>query len=109
MLAFAALLTLGAAACGAAAVPVPVAADAARASARWPDADLGQLTSGRNLYVRKCGGCHTLVPPRTRPPEAWPPIVEVMATRIGLPERERELITRYVVTISDLAPTASSR
>ncbi|TNF23936.1 MAG: hypothetical protein EP329_26240, partial [Deltaproteobacteria bacterium] len=92
------LVGLGASACGGTVLPAPVAADAERASARWPDADLGQLTRGRTLYLQKCSGCHALVAPHARKPEAWPPAVNAMAAKINLPDRDRELITRYVVT-----------
>lgn len=106
-----ALLALGVAACGASVVPVPAPADAERAAARWADADLDQLTAGRTLYVQKCSGCHTLVAPHARSPEAWPAMVDAMARRIRLGDPERDLITRYVVTMSELrgvAPSAPS-
>jgi|GEM_PF-449970 len=95
-------------ACAGNVAPVPVAGDAERATVRWADADLDQLNTGRRLYVQKCSGCHALISPRAHSPEAWPAEVNEMAIKINLPDGDRELITRYLVTMSELSGPAGS-
>ncbi|MCA9514077.1 MAG: hypothetical protein KC635_03975 [Myxococcales bacterium] len=88
------------------AVPRPTEGDQARAAARWPDLGPTDLDDGRALYVNRCSGCHALVPPKSRPPMAWPHEVALMSERAGLDDRERELVTRYVVTMSEERPAS---
>lgn len=85
----------------ASALPRPTEMDHTRASARWPGLGPTDLEDGRSLYVSRCGSCHAHVGPYARSPEAWPHEVERMSERAGLDEHERELVTRYIVTMSE--------
>jgi cytochrome c5 len=86
-------------------VPVPSQADAVRAGQRWPDADLGSLSEGREVYIAKCAGCHLLKPPGALSPEAWPASLSRMRVDedVAMSEREAELVLRYLVTLSEIS------
>jgi len=86
--------------CGPGAIPEPTAADQARASERWPEVTLADLTAGRTLYVQKCSGCHSLYPPSFRAAEAWVPVVDKMASKFALEADQKETIARYLVVMS---------
>ncbi len=53
--------------------PVATAADADRAHVQ-----LAQLTDGRALLLKKCGGCHDVPKPADQPREKWPTHVALM-------------------------------
>lgn len=99
-----ALVLLFFAGCATNAVPYPSASQVARARARWPDATRASLEHGRKLYVARCSGCHTLYAPTSRAAPRWAAIVEEMAPRAKLSPHEAELVTRYLVAVSDPEP-----
>jgi mono/diheme cytochrome c family protein len=75
----------------------------ARATSRWPDTGAAELHHGRRLYVDHCAGCHSLVMPQARTPEAWPNVIKQMTVRARLrPEQER-LVLRYLESASEEA------
>jgi mono/diheme cytochrome c family protein len=78
----------------------PAPTDLAVAQARFPSATLAELEEGRGIYVSHCGSCHALRLPEERPPEAWESILGPMGKEAKLDERERELVRRFVVTLS---------
>lgn len=84
--------------CATLAQPTPV--DAAWAAARWPDASEDELRRGRALYVKRCAGCHAVRLPERYPSSTWEQHVDEMATRAELPAAERELMLRYLLTMS---------
>ena len=100
------LLSALAGACGSA-PPLPGPGDVARAQSRWPDASPDQLTAGRDLYIARCAGCHTLHAPSAFPPVAWPRLVLAMAPRAALAADGADLVRRYLVTMSELAHPAA--
>jgi mono/diheme cytochrome c family protein len=98
-LCFAALLAVGCAG----QLPPPTAADALRAEGQFPGTTVEDLARGRQLYVEHCSGCHALVRPQEKPPEAWPKLVNEMTKRSRLsPDKARD-VTRYLV-IASAAP-----
>jgi len=90
-----------AAACGASA-PEPVAADASRASKKWPATTLDDLTVGRNLFMDKCSQCHGLKDSKDVPAEQWSATVQRMRDKHGLkiPENDAQLVIRYLYAMA---------
>ena len=84
------------------ALPRPGDPDVAWAQHRWPDTDRNTLERGRLLYVRKCSGCHSLFPPARFSPAYWAEWLDDMADEAELDETERDLVARYVLTMSRL-------
>jgi len=93
-------LILAAIAACTSAVPVPTGDDATWASRQWPETSIETLTQGRTLYVARCAGCHALVPPARHSADRWLQEVPRMTQRAHLGERERDVITRYLLTAS---------
>ena len=94
-----------------ASLPHATLLDAQRARERWPEASLESLEAGRQAYVARCSGCHALHLPEERPPEVWPKMVAQMERDQGVRVRpeERELILRYLMTMSTRAADGSGR
>jgi hypothetical protein len=86
-------------ACGASAIPQPSEADARWASTRWPGTTQKELADGRALYVRKCGGCHTLWEPQVVVDRGWPANFLEMARRAKLSAGDRERVRRYLSAV----------
>ena len=87
---------------GCASLPEPQASDVERAKAKWTDVDLADLKRGREIYVLRCSGCHTLHLPNERSPDEWARIVAEMENEeeVSLTHQERESIVLYLVTLS---------
>jgi mono/diheme cytochrome c family protein len=99
------LLALCAAASGCAGqLHVPVEADAARASQRWPGTTLADLQRGRGLYVNHCSSCHTLYRPEQYPADKWRGLVGEMTERAKLSADQVETIVRYLEASADARP-----
>jgi hypothetical protein len=82
-------------------LPLPVAADAARASVRWPGTTVANLQRGRELYVNRCSGCHALYRPQTFPADKWRGIVVEMTDRSKLAPDDAETVIRYLTAAAD--------
>lgn len=94
-------------ACATVYVPRPSLADAQRVAEQWPGTTVADLEQGRSLYLARCTRCHQPFEPREFPPEQWPREVTEMMKRSKLDATEAAGITRYLVTMSTLAPGAS--
>lgn len=81
-------------------VPEPTPRDVAWAQQKWPASAVQELHQGRELYVRKCAGCHHLIAPERFSPDRWIEEVHEMAERARLSEPETELVLRYLVTMA---------
>lgn len=94
------LVAAGVAACSAG-LPQPTAADASRAKARWPSASLEELDRGRDLYVRKCAGCHALKSPGEIEPGRWEKEVAEMRQdhEVELSDAEASAIVQYLWSV----------
>ncbi|MFT3699214.1 MAG: hypothetical protein QM831_39065 [Kofleriaceae bacterium] len=62
--------------------------------------ELAQLTAGRDLILKKCGGCHDTPSPGQRSASDWPKQVVLMQQKAGIDDAQRDLITQYFVTMS---------
>ncbi len=100
------LLLLGLLSACAAQLIRPTSLHESWAAERWPGTSLAELERGRDLYVRRCGGCHGLYLPDQRPDLDWPARVREMAarSRTPIPPEEVEAITRFLVTVAGTAP-----
>ena len=80
----------------------PTPEDVQWAVTHWPDTTLQGLQQGRAIYVQKCAGCHNLHRPEEYPPEEWTGQIDEMAEDedVVLNPSDRELITRYLITVS---------
>jgi hypothetical protein len=87
-------------ACGASAIPHPTAADSQWAAERWPGTTQQSLAEGRELYVRKCGGCHTLYEPARVVTGDWPDTFLEMSQRAKLFGDERERVRLYLAAVA---------
>jgi mono/diheme cytochrome c family protein len=85
----------------AAGIPHPTEAQVGRAQGRWPATSLASLEQGRDLYLRRCSGCHTPIAPAARAAGDWPGLVEEMAERAKLGDDEQTLVVRYLVTAAE--------
>jgi mono/diheme cytochrome c family protein len=96
-------------------LPSPTTADANRAAQSWPGTTLADLHKGRELYIDRCSGCHSLYVPSTLPASAWPGKVHEMTGRAQLKPAEAEAVIRYLVALTrpegqkDLALTGNDR
>ena len=61
------------------------------ASASLPD-----LLAGRQLYVSKCGSCHSLVLPEKHNAEEWQVLVDKMEKKSKITHEEKKLILNYL-------------
>jgi hypothetical protein len=61
-----------------------------------PDAGLSELKAGRDLYIRKCGSCHTLYLPEKYNKQEWRHWVDKMAVKVSMDSLEKEQILKYL-------------
>ena len=80
---------------------VPDATDAARAKQRNNNCDLEQLQTGHRLYIKSCGGCHTLYLQSYYKSENWAPVLDEMAEKAKLSGKEKEIVLNYLVVMSE--------
>lgn len=62
--------------------------------------EIAALRRGREEYIAKCSGCHSLYRPARGGHGYWEKWVEAMAKRSRLSAPERERITGYLVALS---------
>jgi hypothetical protein len=101
----AALVALALSACGTV-VPRPTDDDGAWAARQWDGSSVATLSEGRDLYVAKCGGCHSLYAPTAVSASRWPATVDDMVENAGIRPNERDLIVHYLLTASRARTTA---
>lgn len=95
----AALLLLAVAGC--VAIPHPEAVDLPAAQAIRAGVTLPDLAAGRDLYVRKCSGCHGLFAPAAFDDPTWRHHIGEMRERARLAPAELDAIWLYVATLND--------
>lgn len=81
-------------------VPEPSVQQIQWASARWPGIGAGELSEGREEYIEKCSGCHSLKVPSNYTEEEWMPIFKKMSRKAKLTDAENETIWRYISTMA---------
>lgn len=102
-------LILFLAAAGCVALPHATPEDVSRAQQRWPEVNASVLAAGRASYVARCSGCHALHLPSEKSPDEWPRALDEMAQDAKLTPQDRELIERYLVTMSGRAVQKTAR
>lgn len=98
-------MTTTAAVIGCATLAQPTTVDAAWAAEQWPGTTQADLARGRSLYVKRCAGCHALRQPERYPSSTWQHHVDEMAKRSALVSDERDLLLRFLVTMSRPQPS----
>ncbi|MBX9852227.1 MAG: cytochrome c [Cytophagaceae bacterium] len=87
-------------ACTKVVMPVATENDAKRASEKWPNTTLADLTQGKSLYEQHCAGCHKLYKPDSHNEAQWNKIVPPMANKAKIDSEKENLILKYLVTMS---------
>jgi hypothetical protein len=77
-------------------LPVLTEEDVQRAETRWPTATFSNLESGRQKYIDRCGGCHSLHLPSEFTEDQWRKAVGDMQQRARVSSEEKELILLYL-------------
>ncbi len=65
----------------------------------WSDCSLEKLTEARNLYIKKCGGCHALKSPQSLTEEKWRKILPAMTIKAKLNPAQHDLLLNYILTM----------
>jgi hypothetical protein len=66
---------------------------------------LSDLRAGRQLYINKCSGCHSLIPVDRYDDARWTAEVDEMLKlkKVRLTTEDRDQMLRYLTTANDLA------
>jgi cytochrome c1 len=97
-LAAAALCAFLALACAGKLLPQPNELQAAYATRAGTPSTLTSLQEGRQLYVAKCDGCHSLPYVQDYSPAEWVDYMNEMSVEAKLSATEDALVRTYVVT-----------
>ena len=67
---------------------------------------LSDLRGGRELYINKCSGCHSLIPVDRYDDARWTAEVDEMLKlkKVRLSAGDREQLLRYLTTANDPRP-----
>jgi mono/diheme cytochrome c family protein len=79
-------------------LPAPMTPEVVRAGAR-AHVDEQALRQGRALFVSRCIECHALPVISSRPAAEWPGLVDEMAPRADLRQRERNAVLAYILAV----------
>lgn len=82
------------------ALPEPSEEHSKWAAHRWSGATVQSLSEGRQLYVVKCSGCHSVKPPSLYSEAEWDTLLPPMKKEAKLKKDEYEKIFQYVITMS---------
>ena len=82
-------------------IPTPNISHAERASQKWNGTTLNDLNAGREYYIQRCSGCHSLKAPARYSPQQWEKFLAEMKTKAGVKDDEEKMILKYLVTISE--------
>lgn len=86
-------------------VPLPTAEHRSYAENRWQGKNVN-LDLGRDMYIEKCSGCHSLIPPSKFGEEKWMEEIKEMKVKAKLSDDEEFAILTYVLTEASV-PRAS--
>ena len=86
-------------------VPLPTAEHRSYAENRWQGKN-ENLELGRDMYIEKCSGCHSLIPPAKFGEEKWVEEIKEMKVKAKLSDDEEFAILTYVLTEASV-PRAS--
>jgi hypothetical protein len=64
---------------------------------------LSDLRAGRELYINKCSGCHSLIPVDRFDDDRWTAEVDEMLKlkKVRMSTADREQLLRYLTTAND--------
>lgn len=82
--------------CGSA-IPQPTAEHRSYAETRWQGKNVN-LDMGRDMYIEKCSGCHSLIEPSKFSEEKWMEEIKEMKVKAKLSDDEEFAILTYVLT-----------
>lgn len=77
-------------------IPEPTLSDVEKAKSHWKNSSLELLRSGKNVYIVKCSGCHSLIPPQQHTYSKWSEELVVMNKKAKLDSLELVLIKQYL-------------
>lgn len=80
---------------------IPNDEDAVRAANKGIDISTGQLQQSRQLYINKCGSCHTLYLPNKYKGPMWEQVLNEMSQRAKLTEDEKKDLLTYLIIMSE--------
>ena len=83
-------------------VPLSGRAHVQWAEKKWNGTSLGDLAKGRQLYITRCSGCHSLSAPDRYSEREWKDILTRMAPKAKVGHEDEELIMKYLVTQSQV-------
>lgn len=69
-----------------------------------PVVDSDRLEHARNLYVTRCGSCHSLNDPRDYTAQEWPDWMRKMARKAKLTSAQERSLLVFVLAARDLPP-----
>lgn len=81
-------------------LPEPTSEQIQWASVKWPGITIKELSEGRDLYINKCSGCHSLNNPADYTMEEWDKWLVKMKPKAKLNEAEYEKIRYFVMSAS---------
>jgi hypothetical protein len=82
------------------AVPYPTEREAATARRTDPSVTVASLARGRERYVTKCSGCHSLYSPRDKTTDEWPQVLDEMLVKSKSDGDDRRAIEQYVLAVA---------
>ena len=68
-------------------------------SNRWPGTTIQELHTGRQLYIDRCAGCHSLHEPSALTDEEWRKALDKMQLKANLTIAEKELVLKYLLSV----------
>ncbi|MCA9630800.1 MAG: hypothetical protein KC766_24190 [Myxococcales bacterium] len=90
-------------------VPEPTTQHVARAQSRWPGTTQARLTEGRELFVERCSGCHSLPIPAEHKAAEWPDVMKRMKPFVRMTPEQLTSVERYLIVASEVANGAPSQ
>lgn len=81
-------------------IPEPAQEQVQWASAKWPGTGMKELSEGRELYISKCSGCHSLKGPSNYTMDEWKVFLGKMKNKAKLNDTEHEKIWYYLASMS---------
>lgn len=78
-------------------LPLPTAEHRSYAQSRWQGKNVN-LDLGRDMYIEKCSGCHSLIAPTKFGEEKWVEEIKEMKVKAKLSDDEEFAILTYVLT-----------
>ncbi len=90
-------------------VPEPTTQHVARAQHHWPGVTQAKLSEGRELFVERCSGCHTLPIPAEHQAAEWPDVMKRMTPFVRMTPSELKSVERYLIVASEVANGAPAQ